>query len=59
MSKPDSYFDWQLTFRKKADQIHKENLKKLPLNARINLNSLGISDNNFREFMKNWKIRNL
>ena len=59
MSKPDFYFDWQLTIRKKEDQFHNKNLHKVPEKTKINLNLLGISDKYIKDFMKNWKIRNL
>ncbi len=45
MSKAVSYYDWQLTF------------KDNNLNDAF-FNSLGISDNNFKEFMKKWKEKN-
>jgi hypothetical protein len=50
MSKAVSYYDWELSFKSKteADQDHKEKI-----------NSLGLSDNNFKSFMKKWKKINL
>lgn len=49
MSRTDSYFDWELSFRKKETNsyLHKE------------VNSLGIPKNEFKEFMENWKTKNL
>jgi len=58
MSKPNSYFDWQSTFRKKIFQINKENLSKITHNNDVNVNSLGISDNAFKDFMRKWKNEN-
>lgn len=57
MSKPNSFFDWQLTFRKKTDQIQKENFRNKINNNDVNINSLGISDKYFKDFMRNWKIK--
>ena len=55
MSKTVSYYDWELSFKKKADLA--------PIDSRVvkraNINSLGIPDNDFKEFMKNWKKENL
>jgi len=56
MSKAVSYYDWELQFRRKTrssvtetKRITKENI----------VNSLGISDNNYKDFMKKWKEKNL
>ena len=55
MSKSVSYYDWQLSFKKKADPapIDLKVLKK------ANFNSLGIPDDDYKEFMKKWKKDNL
>ena len=46
-----SYYDWELSFKSKSES--EKYLKK------DNLNSLGMPDNNFKEFMKKWKKNNL
>jgi hypothetical protein len=46
-----SYYDWELTFKRKS----KSNLN----NQTKEVNSLGLSDENFKDFMTNWKKRNL
>jgi len=55
MSKSVSYYDWELSFKKKADHT--------PNNPRLikkpSLNSIGIPVDNFKEFMKKWKQENL
>jgi len=51
MSKAVSYYDWQQSFRDKS--------KSDKLLDQENTNSLGISENNFRDFIKNWKEKNL
>ena len=54
-----SYFDWQLSFRKKTDQLKKENSSNIPKYSKLYINSLGISDKYFKDFMRNWKLKNL
>ena len=51
MSKAVSYYDWELSLKHKSekDQIIQED----------DINSLGISDNSFKNFMKKWKNKNL
>lgn len=51
MSKAVSFYDWELSFKMKSESEKK--MKK------ENFNSLGISDNNFKDFMKKWKDKNL
>jgi len=50
MSKAVSYYDWQQSFRdkNKSDKILNQD----------NINSLGISENNFKNFVKKWKKEN-
>ena len=53
MSKAASYHDWELSFKKKS---------KISWNSADDtdsINSLGIPDNNFKEFIKKWKEKNL
>lgn len=50
MSKAISYFDWQQSFRDKSKS------KKL-LNHKMT-NSIGISENLFKNFIKKWKEKN-
>lgn len=59
MSKVVSYFDWELNFRKKSlSNRNSENLTKRAKNKE-SFNSLGISNNKYKEFMRNWKQKNL
>ncbi|MFX1502381.1 MAG: hypothetical protein ACFFDH_15580 [Promethearchaeota archaeon] len=51
MSKAVSYYDWELSFKDKSDS--NKDIKK------DNFNSLGMSDNNFKDFIKEWKGKNL
>ena len=46
-----SYYDWELTFKKKS----KSNLN----NQNKDINSLGLSDESFKDFITKWKKRNL
>ncbi|MFX0135849.1 MAG: hypothetical protein ACFFDN_19555 [Candidatus Hodarchaeota archaeon] len=51
MSKAVSYYDWELSFKNKS---------KSDKNMKIDsVNSLGMSDNKFKDFMKEWKKNNL
>ena len=54
MSKSVSYYDWELSFKKKADPatIYPSVIK------RASVNSLGIPDDDFKKFMKKWKKEN-
>ena len=59
MSKAISYFDWEMNFRKKAlKSLNSEN-ETMRITYKENVNSLGISDNEFKDFMKKWKNENL
>ena len=53
MSKAISYYDWKLSFQRKFDT------KEVELNDNEPVNSLGISNSNFKDFIKNWKEKNL
>ncbi|MBA7550380.1 hypothetical protein ES705_42892 [subsurface metagenome] len=53
MSKAVSYYDWKLSFQRKIDTKEDE------LNDNKPVNTLGISENNFKDFIKNWKEKNL
>ncbi|MBY9005172.1 MAG: hypothetical protein KGD63_00255 [Candidatus Lokiarchaeota archaeon] len=54
MSKSEiSYYDWKLTFKKKVD-----NCIDLHKNRKFQ-NSIGISDDEFTEYLKKWKKKNL
>jgi len=53
MSKSNSYFDWELTFRKK----HTAN-KKVKEEKDI-VNSIGIPISKYKKFLKEWKEKNL
>jgi hypothetical protein len=49
MSKAVSYYDWNLSF--------KQTIQSKP-NDKDSINSLGMTDNNFKNFMKEWKEKN-
>ncbi len=59
MSRTDSYLDWELSFRKKGDQPRSSYRKKINSHLNKDVNSLGIRKNKFKEFMENWKTKNL
>ena len=59
MSGTDSYLDWELSFRKKGDQPRSSYSKKTNSYLHKEVNSLGISKNEFKKFMENWKTKNL
>ena len=59
MSKPDSsYFDWELCFRKNSNLSNKSRLNRDIDQAKMKVNSLGIIDKDFKEFIKKWKMKN-
>lgn len=58
MSGTDSYFDWELSFRKGV-QLRSSSSKKSNSYLHKEVNSLGIPKNEFKEFMENWKTKNL
>lgn len=51
-SKSISFYDWEMTFKRKLNHKfkHDENKK---------VNSLGLSDETFKDFIKKWKEKNL
>ncbi len=58
MSKAISYYDWELNFRKKAVLTHNSRNKTEKKSSQEKINSLGLSDNAFKDFMKEWKEKN-
>jgi len=54
-SKVVSYFDWSLGFKSNTSDstLKLKNIKK------SNLNSIGMTDDNFKQYLKNWKNTNL
>jgi len=56
MSKAISYYDWELNFRKKA--VLQPYSRGKTINQE-NINSLGLSDYAFKDFMKKWKEKNI
>ena len=59
MSKAISYYDWELNFRKKA-VVKPSSYRKTEYKiSQENVNSIGISENTFKDFMKKWKEKNL
>ncbi len=59
MSKAISYYDWELNFRKKAVLKPNSRNKTGRKISQGKINSLGLSDNAFKDFMKKWKSENL
>jgi len=59
MSKAISYFDWEMNFRKKALKSHNSENETQRMRSKEDINSLGFSDNEFKDFMKKWKNENL
>lgn len=51
-SKVASYYDWTLNFKKNAPN---HNL----IANKPKINSIGIKDNEFKDFLKKWKKQNL
>ncbi len=51
MSKAVSYYDWELSFKSKSD--------KDQIDHKGFVNSIGMSENNFKDFIKKWKETNL
>ena len=51
MSKAVSYYDWELSFKNKSE--------KNQTTKSESVNSLGIPEYNFKDFMKKWKEKNL
>ena len=50
MEKASSFYDWEHQFRKREIKKSKE---------KYSVNSLGISDSNFKNFIKKWKENNI
>ena len=59
MSKAISYYDWELNFRKKAVLTPNSRNKTKKKISQEKINSLGLSDNAYKDFMKKWKSENL
>ncbi len=53
MSKSSSYFDWELTFRKDR---HSNKKVKMDIDP---INSIGIPKSKYKQFLKEWKDKNL
>ncbi len=54
MSKAEiSYYDWKLKFKKDVKENNSYH------NNNESINSLGIPDKEFKEYLKNWKKNNL
>ncbi|MFX1374679.1 MAG: hypothetical protein ACFFA0_02600 [Promethearchaeota archaeon] len=53
MSKAVSYYDWKLSYQRKIYDSKDE------LNDNEPINALGIFENDFKDFIKNWKRKNL
>ncbi|MFW9865754.1 MAG: hypothetical protein ACFFEN_06595 [Candidatus Thorarchaeota archaeon] len=52
MSKAVSYYDWKLSFKRKVEYTGET------LNDNDSVNSLGIKEESFKDFMKKWKEKN-
>ncbi len=53
--KTSSYLDWELSFRGIKPNLIDEKYSY----PKERVNSLGVSDNKFKDFMKDWKQKNL
>ena len=53
-SKVVSYYDWSLGFKKNLSEKKDGNRS-----ISNHVNSIGLSEDNFKEFLKNWKENNL
>ncbi len=54
-ARTNSYLDWEISYRLKQKNYKKLNNDK-PMRKK---NSLGISDEDFRDFLKMWKEKNI
>ena len=54
-SKVVSYFDWSLGFKSNTT----ESASKIKSMKRGNLNSIGMTDDDFKQYLEKWKNRNL
>lgn len=50
-----SYFDWSLGFRSNTT----ENTFKIKTKKKSNLNSIGMTNDDFKQYLEKWKNRNL
>ena len=50
MSKSNSYFDWELTFRNSTKNVKRN---------QDPINSIGIPTSKYKKFLKEWKEKNL
>ena len=53
MSESNSYFDWELTFRKNLSTTKEE------YRVQDTINSIGIPTSKYKKFLKEWKEKNL
>ena len=54
-SKVVSYFDWSLGFKSSGSNID----PKINSTKKSNLNSIGMTDNEFKRYVNKWKNKNL
>lgn len=60
MSKAASFLDWEIDFRNKNIKEEKTRISEEQSSENYEeLNSVGISESEFKEFMKEWKKKNL
>jgi hypothetical protein len=53
-SKVISYYDWSLGFKGNTDRT-----SNITLTKKNRLNSIGIADDDFKNYLRKWKNRNL
>ena len=53
MSSSNSYFDWELTFRKDHSSTKKVKVEQ------DTMNSIGIPTSKYKKFIKEWREKNL
>ncbi len=65
MSKAASYLDWELSFREEREIKEREAKKKSKVEKELEskkesqMNSIGITQDDFRNYLKEWKKKNL
>ncbi len=58
MGKTPSYYDWELRFRSDSKSKRKSSKKK-KRKREEKLTSIGVNEQEFKYFLKNWKMNNL
>jgi hypothetical protein len=59
MSKAISYYDWELNFKKRENHSKSNLVNYASLSKKDRVNSLGMTNESYKDFMKKWKEKNL